>query len=162
MPWICPLNLCSENKHFQTAIKHSVVAGCCTVSSQPQPFALEFLELTKLQPCVVPPSALAHINECPHPALDWRGISTYSGKLRRVPLGFHTGTTLADDARYARAGSLSFTAGLAGKKEKKKQFNGRKLKNKGINYSGYDFPTVKKKQKKTTTTSGWLIHWLRR
>lgn len=157
MPWICPLNLCSENKHFQTAIKHSVVAGCFTVSSQPQPFALEFLELAKLQPCVMPPSAPAHISECPHSALDWRGISTYSGKLQRVPLGFHIGTTLADDARPAHAGSLSFTAGHAGKKRKEKQFNVRKLKNKDINYSGYDFPTFKKKNKKTQQpVAGWF------
>jgi len=30
-------------------------------------------------------------------------------------------------------------------KGKEKQFEGSKLKNKDINYSGYDFPTIKKK-----------------
>lgn len=35
-------------------------------------------------------------------------------------------------------------------KRKEKQFEGSKLKNKDINYSGYDFPTIKK------NTNQWL------
>lgn len=63
MPWICPLNLCSENKHFQTAIKHLVVAGDCTVSDPTKLFSWEVLRVwvDPSSKIVFPPLAsLAH------------------------------------------------------------------------------------------------------
>lgn len=138
------MNLCSENKHFQTAIKHSVVAGCCSVSSQPKAFTSEFLELAKLW---VPQFllTLASGPYSPHRLLDLKGCPSEAPEC----FTWFPCTILKDDIRSPHSHTETLLPFMAGNTERKetKRINGSKLQNKDINDSGYEFHTIKKKSK---------------